>query len=64
VFAACFPMHDRCAEIKKKYTCHVKILGARMVACSTFHIVGPQILGDTIQNFVARGNWDPEILHP
>jgi hypothetical protein len=48
----------------KIYTGNIKILGARRVACSTFHIWGPQILCDTIQNFVARGNWGPEILHP
>jgi len=34
-----------------------KSLGARRVACSSFHIEGPQILGDTIQNFVSRTTW-------
>jgi hypothetical protein len=38
-------MHDSVAQIVQKSRNHLKILGARRVACSKFYTVGPQVLG-------------------
>ena len=43
---------------------HLKILVARRVTCSRFNTEGPQILGATVQNIVARANWHPVLCTP
>jgi hypothetical protein len=48
----------------EKHSSHPKILGARKVTCSKFRAEGPQILGATVQNSVARATWLPAMVHP
>jgi hypothetical protein len=42
---------------------HVKILGARKVTLSEFHIEDPQILGASKHIVGARATWRPGIVH-
>jgi hypothetical protein len=41
-----------------------KILDARRVVWSKYHVEGPQIVGATVQNLVAQVVWRPEFVHP
>jgi hypothetical protein len=54
----------RDAHMAQKSRNHLKILGARSVAWSKFHTEGPQILGATVKNLVARATWWPAVCAP
>ena len=43
---------------------HLKILAARMVACSNFHTEDPQTLDIIIKNLVTWVSWNVETVHP
>jgi hypothetical protein len=48
---------NRGEKISQKSRGHVKILGARKVTCSKFHIEDPQITGASRHNIDARATW-------
>jgi hypothetical protein len=52
------------SSIFQKCSSHSKILGARKVTWSKFHIADPQIFYATIQNLVAWATWQPGFVHP
>jgi hypothetical protein len=56
--------YTRVANIFEKSRNHLKILEARRVTRNKFHTEAPQILGVTIQNFVAKATWRPGFVHP
>jgi hypothetical protein len=60
-FQKTLPTH---VQIFQKPGSHLKILGARKVICSKFQPEDQQLLGITIQNFVATVTWHLEFLHP
>ena len=55
------PQVQKCS---KKSTSHRKIVGARNVTRRKFHIEDPQIVGDKVQNAIARATWPKEFMHP
>jgi hypothetical protein len=52
---------NRGANIFQKCRGQLKILFARKVTWSTFHVEDPQILGATVQNVVAPATWHQEL---
>jgi hypothetical protein len=52
------------AQLLRKFSSHLKILGTGKVTWSKFHTEGPQILGATVQNSVVRATWRPRFVLP
>jgi hypothetical protein len=56
--------HSKGAQVFRKSTSYIKIVGFRRVTWRKFYTEDPKILGAAVQNSVLRANWLPGSVHP